>query len=116
MNKQVNPIYKLFQTSNNDFYMFDTYANKIKKVSRNCYEYLRKLEEGKADFFQEAAIIEDEEFKKFLPEEIKKDGITVSHQIYGNIDELLRRYNVCTIKEYVEQRLEMYKRSARLII
>ena len=51
MNKQVNPIYKLFQTSNNDFYMFDTYANKIKKVSRNCYEYLRKLEEGKADFF-----------------------------------------------------------------
>ena len=58
----------------------------------------------------------DEEFKKFLPEEIKKDGVTVSHQIYGNIDELLRMYNVYTIKEYVEQRLEMYKRSARLII
>lgn len=37
MNKQVSPVFKLFQTSNNDFYMFDTYANKIKKLSKNCY-------------------------------------------------------------------------------
>ena len=36
MNKQVNPIYKLFQTSNNDFYMFDTYVHFALFGGRKC--------------------------------------------------------------------------------
>ena len=36
MNKQVNPIYKLFQTSNNDFYMFDTYVHMAHPNGRVC--------------------------------------------------------------------------------
>ena len=65
MMEQGKPVYTLFQTSNHEFYMFDTYANKIQKISNVCFTYLKKLNEHKIDFFQQAASIDNDEFQEF---------------------------------------------------
>lgn len=72
MSEQMKPMYRLFQISNKDLFVFDTYANKIKKVSKNTFEYLDKLCKGKGDFFREAEIIEDNEFKEFYKESLEQ--------------------------------------------
>ena len=65
MIEQGKPVYTLFQTSNHEFYIFDTYANKIQKISNVCFTYLKKLNEHKTDFFQQAASIDNDEFQQF---------------------------------------------------
>lgn len=72
IDEQTKPMYKLFQISNQDFFMFDTYANKIKRISKNSFEYLTKLSQGKMDFFREAESVEDNEFKAFYKESLEQ--------------------------------------------
>ena len=40
-------------------------ANKIQKISNVCFTYLKKLNEHKTDFFQQAASIDNDEFQQF---------------------------------------------------
>lgn len=72
MNEQMRPIYRLFQISNQDYFVFDTYGNKIKKISKNCFEYLYKFSQEKINFFREVELVEDEEFKAFYKESLEQ--------------------------------------------
>ncbi|MBS5958253.1 MAG: radical SAM protein [Clostridiales bacterium] len=72
MNEQIKPMYQLFQISNQDFFMFDTYANKIKRISKNCFEYLYKFSKETTNFFEKAESVDDIEFKEFYKESLKQ--------------------------------------------
>lgn len=70
MKEQIKPMYQLFQVSNQDFYVFDTYANKIKRLSKNCFHYLDKFSNETVNFFEEAERVEDPEFREFYKESL----------------------------------------------
>lgn len=72
MNEQIKPMYQLFQISNQDFFMFDTYANKIKRISKNCFDYLYKFSKETTNFFEKAESVDDIEFKEFYKESLKQ--------------------------------------------
>lgn len=57
-----------------------------------------------------------EVLQQYLPADIRDNGIELTQQYYGNIEEVLNREKCATIREYMKKRLELYRDSARLIV
>lgn len=57
-----------------------------------------------------------ETLETYLPEDIKENGIRLSQQFYGNVEEYLERKMCDSIREYMRQRLRLYRETAKLVI
>ncbi len=54
--------------------------------------------------------------ESYLPEEIRKNGIRMSHQYYGNIEKMIEGTRYPSIREFARQRLQTYKNNAGLVV
>lgn len=66
------PLIKLFQVSENDCYMYDTYMNKILALNKNNYSILKDLLDADRDFDEAVLKITDGNFQNFYQAHLKE--------------------------------------------